>query len=442
MIRTRRMAAGLVGLALAISACDGNGTKSGGTTTSAAGQGPQYADLSGQTVEVAAVWSGTEQRNFRKVLDAFAAKTKATVKYTSTSDDIATVLGTKIKGGAPPDIALLPQPGLLNQFAKQGALKEVNPEVTAEVDKNYASIWKTLGTVNGKLYGVWFKAANKSTVWYATKPFGDAGASEPKTWDEFLKTAQTIADSGTTPVSVGGGDGWTLTDWFENVYVRVAGPDKYDQLSKHEITWTDESVKTALTKLGQLWSKKDLIVPGALQTDFPTSVTHVFGSSPKAAIVYEGDFVAGVISGDTKAKVGTDAKFFDFPSVNNSPTSVVGGGEVAVSLKDSKGSQELLKFLATPEAAAIWAKLGGFLSPNKNMDTSVYPDDITRKEGEALVGAGDAFRFDMSDLAPPAFGGTPGAGEWKILQDFLANPSDVNGAAAKLEAAAAKAFGS
>jgi alpha-glucoside transport system substrate-binding protein len=95
--------------------------------------------------------------------------------------------------------------------------------------------------------------------------------------------------------------------------------------------------------------------------------------------------------------------------------------------------------MATPEAAAVWAKFGGFSSPNKNLSPSAYPDDITRKTATGLAKA-ETFRFDMSDLAPAAFGGTPGQGEWKILTDFLQNPTDVNGTATKLESAAAKAF--
>ena len=73
------------------------------------------------------------------------------------------------------------------------------------------------------------------------------------------------------------------------------------------------------------------------------------------------------------------------------------------------------------------------------MPETAYPDDITRTTATALADA-QTFRFDMSDLAPASFGGTPGKGEWKILQDFLSNPSDVNGTASKLESAAAKAF--
>ncbi|HSV66420.1 MAG TPA: ABC transporter substrate-binding protein [Mycobacteriales bacterium] len=430
-----RLTAAAAGLALALAGCGGSSTSPGGgaTTTPA---GVSLPDLTGQKLEVAAVWTGAEQAGIAAVLDAFSAKTHATVKYTATGDDIATVLGTRIKGGQPPDVAFLPQPGLLNELASDGSLKPVDADVAAAVDANYAPIWKTLGTVKGTLYGVWFKAANKSTVWYRTAAFDQAGVQPPASWDDLLKGAQTIADSGTTPVSVGGADGWTLTDWFENVYLRSAGPAKYDQLAKHQIPWTDASVKTALGVLAQLWGKKGLVVPGALQTDFPTSVTQVFSASPKGAIVFEGDFVAGVIASETKAKVGTDANFFDFPSVNGSPASVVGGGDVATALKSSPGAQALLRFLASPEAATIWAKRGGYTSVNKNVDLAAYPDDTSRKIAKALVGSGDAFRFDMSDLAPAGFGGTPGGGEWKILQDFLANPTNVDGTATKLEAAA------
>ncbi len=223
---------------------------------------------------------------------------------------------------------------------------------------------------------------------------------------------------------MGGADGWTLTDWFENVYLRTAGPQKYDQLATHAIPWTDDSVKTALTDLQKIWGTSGYLAggtTGALQADFPTSVTKVFTTPPQAAMVYEGDFVAGVISGQTKAKLGTDANFFDFPSINNSPPSVVTGGDMAVLMKDSEAGKAFMKFLTTPEASTTWAKLGGFSSPNKAVAASAYPDEISARAAQAIANAQDV-RFDMSDLAPPAFGGTPSKGEWKDLQDFLRNP--------------------
>ncbi|MBL3666696.1 extracellular solute-binding protein [Streptomyces sp. M2CJ-2] len=454
--RTRRAArtsAAVVAgvLAVSLTACGGG---DGGSTSDGADGAGGPADetaatvtlprLDGESLEVAAVWTGTEQANFKKVLAEFEKRTGAKVTFVPAQDPIVNFLGSKIAGGAPPDVALLPQPGAVKQAVEKNWAKPLGAEARAELAKNYSQGWQDIGTVDGKQYGVYYKAANKSLIWYNAQVFENAGASEPKTWDELLTAAQTVYDSGVTPFSVGGADGWTLTDWFENVYLSQAGPEKYDRLAAHEIKWTDPSVEEALTTLAEIWGKPDYVAGGpggALQTEFPASVTQTFtgGDQPKAGMVYEGDFVQ-VNIGETKAKVGTDAKVFPFPAVGDSPP-VVSGGDAAVILKDSKASQALATFLASPDAAGVQAKLGGYLSPNKNVPNSAYPNAVQQKMAKALIDAGDDFRFDMSDQAPQAFGGTPGKGEWKALQDFLKNPKDIAGTQAKLEADAAAAYG-
>ncbi|AYL39486.1 sugar ABC transporter substrate-binding protein [Streptomyces fungicidicus] len=448
--RTRRAAALLAAgvLAVSLTACGGGdddedkgGDKGRGGGTPGTVTLPK---LDGETLEVAAVWTGAEQKNFKQVLAEFEKRTGAKVTFVPAQDPIINFLGSKIAGGAPPDVALLPQPGAIKQAVDKGWAKPLGAGATKELGKNYSQGWQDIGKVDGKQYGVYYKAANKSLIWYNAQVFENAGASEPKTWDELLTTAQTVYDSGVTPFSVGGADGWTLTDWFENIYLSQAGPEKYDRLARHEIKWTDPSVKEALTTLAEVWGKKDYVAggpSGALQTEFPASVTQTFtgGDQPKAGMVYEGDFVQ-VNIGETKAEVGTDAKVFPFPAVGDTAP-VVSGGDAAVILEDSKAAQALATFLASPDAAAIQAKLGGFLSPNKAIDPSAYPNDVQKKIAEALIASGDDFRFDMSDQAPQAFGGTPGKGEWKALQDFLKNPKDVAGAQAKLEADAAAAYG-
>ncbi|MEU8530920.1 ABC transporter substrate-binding protein [Streptomyces sp. NPDC048629] len=451
-LRTRKAALTITALttiaALGLAGCGDDGGKdpgSGGSTK----DGSTKSDLSlpslkGEKIEVAAVWTGPEQENFTKVLDEFEKRTGATVTFVPAQDPIVNFLGTKIAGGSPPDVAMLPQVGAIQQAAAQKWIKPLGPEAKAQLAKNYAKGWQDLGSVGGTQYGVYFKAANKSLVWYNSAAFENAGASEPKTWKDFLATAETISASGVTPVSIGGADGWTLTDWFENIYLSQAGPQKYDQLAKHQIKWTDASVTQALTTLGELFGKPQLIAGGAngaLQTEFPASVTQTFtgGDQPKAAMVFEGDFVA-VNIGQTPAKLGTDAKVFPFPAVGSGPAPVVTGGDAAVALKDTKGAQALLTFLASPDAAKVWAGAGGFLSPNKALDASAYPNDTLRTIAKALIASGDDFRFDMSDQMPQSFGGTPGKGEWKALQDFLKNPQDVAGTQARLEADAAKAY--
>ncbi|MGW7791143.1 ABC transporter substrate-binding protein [Streptomyces tricolor] len=444
--RTHRAVTTLAALlagALALSACSGsdddkkdNGDKSSGATASTV----TLPKLDGAKLEVAAVWTGAEQANFKKVLAEFEKRTGATVTFVPAQDPIINFLGSKIAGGQPPDIALLPQPGAIKQAVDKGWAKPLNAAVQAELAKNYAQGWQDIGKVGGKQYGVYYKAANKSLIWYNAEVFENAGAQEPKTWKDLLTAAQAVYDSGVTPFSVAGADGWPLTDWFENVYLSQAGPEKYDQLAQHKIKWTDPSVKQALTTLAQIWGKQDYLAggqKGALQTEFPESVTQTFtgGDQPKSAMVYEGDFVQ-VNIGETEAKVGTDAKVFPFPAVGEKAP-VVSGGDAAVILKDSKAAQALATFLASPDAATIQAKLGGYLSPNKNVPISAYPNAVQQKIAKALIASGDDFRFDMSDQAPQAFGGTPGKGEWKDLQDFLKNPGDVAGAQAKLEKDAA-----
>ncbi|MFJ6409628.1 ABC transporter substrate-binding protein [Streptomyces hydrogenans] len=422
-------------LALALTACGGDADpKSGG-------------ELAGTTVTVAGVWTGGEQKNFKKVLDAFSAKTGAKTVFVPSGDNVSTFVGSKIEGGNAPEVVLVPQVGVLRQFAEAGWLTPLSEKTAATATGNLAPVWKEYGTVDGAYYGLYFKAAHKSTVWYAPDALSQAGVAEPKSWDELLASGRTLADSGRPAFAVAGEDGWTLTDWFENVYLSQAGPEKYDLLARHELKWTDPSVVTALTTLAEVFKDERLVAGGAaeaLRTDFPGSVEKVFGPEPKAALVYEGDFVGGVARDEFGRKPGEDAKFFPFPPVGSGKAPVVSGGDAAVVLKDAKNADagmRLLEFLATPEAAEVWAGAGGFLSPNKDVKPEAYADDTARATAASLVAAGDTVRFDMSDQAPAAFGGTKGAGEWKLLQDFLRDPSDPKRTAAALEAAAAKAYG-
>ncbi|WP_433438603.1 ABC transporter substrate-binding protein [Nonomuraea sp. CA-141351] len=438
-MRKARAAVILAGLAVAVAAC-GNAPTTTPTASGSASAPAAAKPLQGVKLEVAAKWTGAEQKNFEQVLKAFSDKTGAEVTYASTGEDTGAYLGPRIQGKNPPDVAVLPQPGLVQQYADQNALKPLSDDVIKEIDTNYTPYWKELGSAGGKVYGVLIKAAHKSLVWYRGQAFDDAGVQPATTWDELVKNAQTIADSGTAPFSLCAASGWTLTDLFENVYLSTAGAENYDKLSKHEIPWTDPTVTTALEKIQQIVGKKEFLLDGssgALQTDYPTCVSKVYGNK-KSAMVIEGDFVA-VEAAQSGAKVGEEAKYFPFPKAGDTAP-VVLGGDVAVAMKDSPGAMALLQFLASKEGGEIWAKLPGYLSPNKNVSPDNYPDELTKQLGQTIVSAGDAVRYDMSDLAPSAFGGTDGKGEWKVLQDFLRNPSDIKGAQTALEAEAKKAW--
>jgi ABC-type glycerol-3-phosphate transport system substrate-binding protein len=417
-------------LLFAATACGGGNEGGGGAT------GTEASNVSG-SVTILADWTGPEGESFKAVLDGFKQKfPNVDAKYRP-STDIAQDLSTAVEGGNPPDLAAVPNPGLTADYQGRGALKPID-FAKSTVEDNFSQDWVDLGTIDGKLYGVFFKGANKSTVWYNVHAFQDAGVEPPSSWDDLTAAADTIKASGVPAWSFGAADGWTLTDLFENLYARQAGPDKYRQLTTHDIPWTDPSVKETLQTMADIFKDGDNIaggIDGSLQTDFPTSVSNVFANPPKAAMIAEGDFVPGVVAGQTPAKPQTDFDFFDFPEIGDTGKIVVGGGNEVIMFKDTPASRALLEYLASPEAGEIWAKRGGFSSPNKNVGEDAYSDELTKRSATALANA-DNFLFDMSDLAPAAFGSDA---EFSILQDFFKN-QDVDGTAQKLEAAAAKAY--
>jgi ABC-type glycerol-3-phosphate transport system substrate-binding protein len=394
-------------------------------------------------VRIAGVWTGQEAESFQAVLDGFTEENPdVNVEYDAAGDELPTVLATAVEGGNPPDLAAVAQPGLIADFADQGALQPIDFAADT-LEENFSEGVLDISTFDGERYGVLFKAANKSTVWYNVPLFEQAGVEPAETYEELLEAADTLNASGTPAYSIGAADGWTMTDLFENIYIRQAGPEMYDQLTEHEIPWTDQSVKDALETMAQIVGDSDNIAggtAGALEATFPESVQQAFKESPDAAMVIEGDFVGSEITSSTSAEAETDFNVFPFPSVDGSDPMVVGGGDTVVMFEDSPAAQALVEYLATPEAAEIWAERGGFSSANQNLDASVYRDELTRTTASAIAET-DTFRFDMSDLQPARFGGTVGQGLWKLFQDFVNNPDNVDQITQQMERAAARAFG-
>ncbi len=423
--------------ALALTAC--GGSKKASSTAATTATAPSSSNVSG-TITFDGVWSGAEAAAFQAVINGFHAQyPKVTVKYKSVGDNLPTVLSTAIEGGRPPDMADIAQPGLIQQFVDKGALKPID-YARSVIAANFAPAWLQLGTYSGKLYGVVFKASNKSLVWYNAHAFTAAGVKSATSWTQLLADAKTLKSSGVSAYSIGGADGWTLTDLFENIYLRQAGLDKYQSLSAHKIKWTDPSVTAALKTMAQVIGDTGNLAggtSGAVQTDFPTSVNNVFQNPPKAAMVFEGDFVPG--SATVKAKAGTDYGVFPFPSIGGSAPAVEVGGDNLVTFRDTPAIEAFVKYLATAQAAEAWAKRGGFATGNHNVPASAYPDAISRSNASAVSKA-TSIVFDMSDQQPGSFGATVGQGEWGIFQTFLRSPSNVSGVQRQLEASATTAY--
>ena len=203
--------------ALAFAAAGCGGDDGGGSDASGS------EDVSG-SVSVMAIWAGEEQESFQAVIDDFEEKyPNVSVKYTSGGDNLAPLLTTAVEGGNPPTIAALGQPGLMADFAKQNAIKPID-DLRDQIVDAFGEDVADAGAVDGTQYGVMFKGANKSTIWYNVATFDEAGVEPPETWDDLDQVRDTVKAAGITPYSVGVDVGWPITDMFENVYIRTRRP--------------------------------------------------------------------------------------------------------------------------------------------------------------------------------------------------------------------------
>jgi len=381
----------------------------GGTSAEPSGSG---GTATGGTIAVTSLWGGAEQENFQKVLDAFKTKTGITAKYESNRDNYATVLQTKITAGNPPDVAIIPGIGFLRRFAKDGSIKKV-ADLGIDVNSiqgNYAPGILDIGSVGGDLYGIMVKFNSKSTVWYRPDKLTAAGAQPPKTWDEFKTLLTTLKGKGDKPLALGAKDSWTLTDWFESIYLRQAGPDAYTKLFSKDGDWTDPTVAAAVKAMTDVLNDDNVEggIKASLGRGFVDGIGQAFSANPKADLYYEGGFVGGIITGQVNksAKLGTDADWFDFPGFSGDNKAVTIGGDVIGAFTDKPGVKEFLQYMTTAEAGSVWAATGAIISPVKGVDASVYPNDQTKREA-AQVADASAVRMDGSDLLP---GGGPDLG--------------------------------
>jgi alpha-glucoside transport system substrate-binding protein len=379
------------------------------------------------TIEVLSLWGGAEKDAFLKVTAAFTKATGIKVEYTSARNFIPEVR-TRLAAGNPPDIAILPRPGYIGTLVSDNALKPLSSLglSNAYMKANYTAGWLKLGSSGGKLYGVPAKANSKSVIWYKPQSFAKYKFKIPKTWNQLLAITKKYKAKGLVPWSVGAGPNqsqWTLTDWFENIYARTAGPAKYQRLFTGKLPFTDSSVATALRTMVQIINNKYVLngVQGVLGQSFVDSITSVFGTNPKAQLFFEGGFVGGIATGDVNKslKPGKTIAFFPWPTIKASlDHPVVGAADFAAAFKDSADVRSFLKYISTPAAGTIWVSTGAVESPNKKVNR--YPNVLAKAEAAQLKSA-KTFLFDGSDLLPGAFGDTWGF----ALQDVIQKPGDI-----------------
>ncbi|HEX7003282.1 MAG TPA: ABC transporter substrate-binding protein [Trueperaceae bacterium] len=399
----------------------------------------------GGTVSVLGVWGGSEQESFLEMVAPFEEATGIDVEYTGTRD-LNAVLFTRVEGGNPPDLAGLPGPGQMAQFARAGELVDLSSVLDMETfGENYAQTWAELGSVDGTLSGIFIKAAVKGLIWHNVNQWEEQGWEHPETWDEMMQLSQQIAEeTGTTPwcvaVESGAASGWPGTDWIEDIVLRQAGPEAYDAWYQGELAWTSDEIRSAWETWGQIVGDQQMVYGGpatVLTTNFGQGGNPLFTDPVGCYMFHQASFITSFFQESfPDLQPVEDYNFFAFPKFSaDAPQSVEMAGDLFGMFNDTPQARALINYLVTPEAQAIWVENGGAISPNQAVPLELYPDPISQQTAELLTSA-EVVRFDASDLMPEAMNNA----FWEAILEFIQNPSGLDGILENLDSVQQDAY--
>ncbi|WP_022884445.1 ABC transporter substrate-binding protein [Glaciibacter superstes] len=412
--------AAVAGLALA--GCSGGPGSTGGGEAGAAGDGEvtvygTIADTEAELLEES--WADWEKEN------------DIDIKYEA-SKEFEAQISIRAQGGNAPDLAIFPQPGLLADLASRDYLKPAPEGVEANVDEGWSEDWKAYGTVGDTFYGAPLMASVKGFVWYSPAKFTEWGVEVPETWDDLLAVTKTIQEkTGAAPWCAGFGSGeatgWPGTDWVEDLVLRQAGPEVYDQWVSNEIPFTDPQIKSAFDATGEILLNPAYVnagfgdVASINSTEFADVATPI--SDGTCALTHQASFFDGFIT-DAGGTVGPDADVWAFitPAVEAGGQAVTGGGEIVGAFSDDEDTQKVQEYLSSADWANSRVSLGGVISANKGLDPKNAQSPILQEAISILQDDKTVFRFDASDLMP----GAVGAGTfWKGMVNWInGTPTD------------------
>jgi alpha-glucoside transport system substrate-binding protein len=393
---------------------------------------------SGGTVSMIGVWSADEEATFKGILEPFLSECNFTLEYEGTRD--LAVYSTRIEGGNPPDIAGLPNPGLLAQY------KDYMVPLGGIIDlSQYSPAWQSLGSVEGTVYGGFFKADTKSLVWYSPPVFDAMGYEIPATYDALRELMeQIVADGGVAwscGIESGDATGWVSTDWIQDILLRTQGADYVEQWARHEIPWTDPAIKEAFEVYYDICAAEEEFAlggaQGTLNTSFLDSLYPPFEDPPRAYMVRQASFAGGVIGEQFPDLVaGEDYTFFMFPAVYDDIGAPMQGGADVMALfnADNAAAVALMKWMFGAEGGKAMAASGWGLSPNSNVTAGDY-ESALQGQAATLMNEAPAFSFDADDRFP----GGLNVDYWQAVVEYLGG-GDLDEILARMEARANEVY--
>jgi alpha-glucoside transport system substrate-binding protein len=311
------------------------------------------------------------------------------------------------------DVAAVPQPGAIPGLVDSGSIVSLEDmgfdieELNAQLGESFMA----LGEYEGEHYGLPTNINLKSMVWYPKAAFDAAGYEVPETWDDLVELSDQIVADGSTPWCVGfgseGSTGWPATDWMEDIMLRTAGPDVYDQWVAHEIPFNDPAVVTAAETFGEIMFGDGYVLGGASATPdiaFGDAPAPMFEDPPNCWLHRQASFINAEFPEDAVA--GEDYDWFPLPPIDQEGT--LYAGELTVV---GQNRPEVVDFLERFIAENVQCEMGSVtassrISPNVDVGPDCYANDILADASVILTDALETGtgRFDASDLMPAEVG--------------------------------------
>ena len=443
---TGAIAAGAALLLVAACSSSKKGTTSSSSATALTGDCAQfqaYAGHSGKTVTMFGSILSPESNSLNKSWADFQRCTGITITYTG-SNDFESQLPVQVQGGSAPNMAIIPQPGLLAQMVKTGQVK-APPAGTVANEANWNAAWKGYGSVNGAFYAAPMSANMKSLVWYSPTYFKDNGYTVPTTWADMMALSAKMASNmtGTAKPWCGGigsgtATGWPATDWLEEVVLGTFGGQVYDDWISHKVKFSDPQIQTAMKTVAD-WLQNPAWVNGGVG-NVQTIATTTFQDAGlpilknQCGMLQQASFYEAQWPKGTKVAADGDVFAFKLPAVDPSiSTPVEGGGEFVTAFADDPATQAVQNYLSSPQWANSRIKVApGWVSANEKVDQSLYTDPVDQLSAKYLADPNATFRFDASDAMPAAVGA---GAEWTAMVDWFGSGKSIKDVAAEIDAA-------
>ncbi|MCI0581895.1 MAG: extracellular solute-binding protein [Chloroflexi bacterium] len=420
--------------AIAISACNpaASGTPSAttggeptpGASPTEAATGPNAeltaalaGEYDGTTVDVLAQWIDAEGQAFDDSLDAFRDATGINVVYSGITN-YETVLSARVDGGLAPDIAQIAQAGTMRTYAEDGVLVALDDVLDIDqVKEDYSQGFIDAGSFDGKVYGLFYKQDLKSIVWYPVQAFADKGYEIPATWDELIELSDKIVADGSNPwcttIEHGDASGWVATDWIEDVLLRTAPPETYDQWVSHEIPFNDPAVVAAAEKVGEIFFTEGYTYGGSTRingTWVGDSATPMFDAAgPKCWLHKQAAWIPDFWPAGTHPTAddpGAEwaSEFFYLPPIDPAyGNPVLGGSDMFMLFNNRPEVAALMQWFSTPDSVAERVATGGFLAASNAVPLASYSSYPMSGLAEIAQNA-TVSRADASDSMPKEVG--------------------------------------